>query len=124
MNVREELDLTTPDEFRDAWLRWYDSEDDSLEEAELGFEIARSIPQLLAWIASHDQETASEVVELLATRIEPWSGIGLSNGAGRAEIAEWVRTSFLENSERGSSGIAGVPRAVEHGTEESTSQDD
>lgn len=48
------------------------------------------------WLAEHDSEVARQVVAEIARRIEPFSGIGLANGASRAEIAEWVRTDFLE----------------------------
>lgn len=48
-----------------------------------------------AMLTAHDAEVARKAVKSelaeLADLLEPFSGIGLSNGATRAEIAAWLR---------------------------------
>lgn len=42
------------------------------------------------WIAAHDREVAAQALRWAAERILPYSGIGLANGAPRADVSAWL----------------------------------
>lgn len=52
------------------------------------------------WLAKVKREAAADALAGAATSIEPFSGIGLANGATRAEVAGWLRAHAAELREQ------------------------
>ena len=57
---------------------------------ETGFDIDDRVADFERWLAAHNAVVERDVLRELADLLEPFSGIGLANGATRADVSSWV----------------------------------
>ena len=56
-----------------------------------GATFGQGLAEFDRWLAAHDREVAAKALTDAATLLEPFSGIGLANGANRTDVANWLR---------------------------------
>ena len=56
-----------------------------------GFDLTDRQADFERWLAAHNAVVGRAALRELADLLEPFSGIGLANGATRADVASWLR---------------------------------